>query len=365
MKRILSLLAGAVLLGASATPALAQPDMRTEQVRFAPGSTAASISGRIAGRDFVVYKVGAEAGQRMQIRLTSDNLATYFNVYAPGSGPGDDALAIGDLTGPMMPDINVFDGVLPSSGTYSVSVYLYRSAARRGETSNYRLDISIEGSTGPVVRGDYADGLQGGPDFWRVRAGGGLNLRAAPSTGADVLMHLPNGLELRNLGCRMAEGRRWCQVSPPASSVTGWVAGDYLVEASGENATQLPSMAPAGRAGGSAGGNLDRPVGGVRPEGSAFTATGLTQCSLSRDAATQTCEFGVIREGNGNGTVIMFWPESGTRVIYFEDGRPVSFDRSQADSGKDMSVTREDSDTSIVFIGEERYVLPDAIIFGG
>jgi hypothetical protein len=269
VSRILTILT-VVLLGFGLVPALAQ-EMRSEPVRFAPGTSGMTLSNRITGRESVVYTIGAEAGQRMRIRLTSDNLATYFNVHAPGGGPGDEALAVGEITGPMVPDLNVFDGVLPASGTYSVSVYLYRNAARRGEVSNYSLDISITGVTGAVVEGDFADGLQGGPDFWRVRAGSGLNLRAAPSTGARILLKLPNGLEVRNLGCRMAEGRQWCQVSTPEPSLTGWVAGDFLVEESGVSATQLPSMTPVG--GGE--GNLDRPFGGVRPEGTAFTATGL------------------------------------------------------------------------------------------
>lgn len=359
MRRILCLLLAFGVTGLTSVTVLAQ-DMRREAVRFAPGATGTVLSGRITGRESILYTIGAEAGQRMVIRLKPDNGATYFNVYAPGSGPGDAALAVSEQTGTMVPDLNVFDGVLPVSGFYTVSVYLYRNAARRNETSNYTLDLSITGATGEVVQNDYADGLQGGPDYWRVRASGGLNLRAAPSTGAAALLRLPNGLELRNLGCRMAEGRRWCQVATPEPSMTGWVAGEFLAEASGGIATPLPDMAPVG----AVTGNLDRPVGGVLPDGSGFTATGLTDCTLSRDGATRICEFGVIREGNGNGMVMIFWPDGGTRTISFAAGLPVSYDQSQADAGKDMTVTR-DRDSSVVFIGSERYVLPDAIIYGG
>lgn len=359
MYRILAFLLTIGMAYLAPGAALTQEDMRTEQVRFQPGTTGTSVSGRITGRESVVYKLGAEAGQRMEIRLTSDSTSAYFNVYEPGSGPGDEALAVGDQIGPMMEDLNTFSGILPTSGTYSISVYLFRNAARRGDTANYDISFSVTGETGDIVRNDYADGLQGGPDYWRVRAGSGLNLRSAPSAAAQVLMTLPNGLELRNLGCRMAEGMRWCQVSTPEPSLTGWVAGEYLVEGSSEIATQLPSMAPVG-----AGGNMDRPVGGVRPEGSAFTATGLTECTLSRDAATVNCEFGVIREGNGTGSVTVFWPDAGSRVIYFEGGQAVAYDRSQADGDKELTVTRN-ADNSIVFVGDERYVLPDAIIYGG
>jgi hypothetical protein len=67
----------------------------------------------------------------------------------------------------MTPDLNRFKGKLPTSGEYTVSIYMMRSAARRNEVSRYTLDISISalGDTTklPAVRIDYADGLQGGP----------------------------------------------------------------------------------------------------------------------------------------------------------------------------------------------------------
>ena len=352
----LAALVAAALLALAPLAATAQDDMRTEQVRFAAGATGTTLSDTITGREYVVYEIGAEAGQQMRIRLTTDNLAAYFNVYEPGRGPGDQALAVSEQTGTNVPDLNVFDGTLPSSGVYSVSVYMYRSAARRGETANFTLDISITGETGATVEGDFADGLQGGPDFWEVRLSdpaGSLNVHDSASTGAPVIGRFPNTAILRNLGCRMAEGRRWCRVEATApGGISGWVAGEFLVEASGQGTEPTPE------------GNLDRPVGGVRPEGSAFTATGLAECTLSRDAATGTCEFGVIREGGGSGTVVVFWPEGGMRALFFENGAPVRYDRSEADAGKELSVTRG-GDTSSVFVGDERYVIPDAVLYGG
>lgn len=215
----------------------AQDNTRTEQVRFAAGTSGTTITDSITGYESVLYQIGAEAGQRMMVRLEPSNLATYFNVYAPGTGPGDAALVNSQFTGPMVPDLNRFDGALPVSGEYSVSVYMMRSAARRGEVSDYTLAISIEGELGEMVQGDFADGLQGGPDFYRVSTtrGGGLNLRAAPSAGAPVVVLLGNGQNVRNLGCRMAEGRRWCRVATLADpGDEGWAAGDFLVEGSND-----------------------------------------------------------------------------------------------------------------------------------
>ena len=179
----------------------------------------------------VSYTLSAKAGQVMTVVLKPSNTATYFNVYAPGRGPGDEALAVSEMTGPMVPDMNQFKGALPETGVYTVSVYLYRSAARRNEKSNYTLDIAIAAQGGasevPPVQGDFADGLAGGPDFWEVTgvpAGDTLNMRKGPSTKDSVVMAFANGSVLRNKGCRMEGGQRWCQVERPMMprSGAGW-----------------------------------------------------------------------------------------------------------------------------------------------
>ena len=110
--------------------------------------------------------------------------------------------------------------------------------------------------------------------------------------------------------------------------------------------------------------NYERPVGGVRPEGSSFTATGLMDCVRDRDAADATCEFGVVREGNGNGWIMVFWPDGGSRVIYYENFTPSNFDRAEADGDAEMSVT-QDNGLFVVFVGEARFEFPEAVMTGG
>ena len=243
MKPILVMLATAMALLVPLA-ANAQDEMRTEQVRFAAGTSGTTINDSITGYDSVLYKVGAEAGQQMKVRLEPSNSATYFNIYEPGSGPGDQALANSQFTGPMVPDLNLFDGPLLTSGEYTVSVYMMRSAARRNERSDYMIAISIDGEIDDTVQADYADGLQGGPDFYQVATSGGgmLNLRAGPSAGAGLLARLNNGQNLRNLGCRMAEGRRWCRVATLADpGHEGWAAGAFLIEESGKPSSTVLS----------------------------------------------------------------------------------------------------------------------------
>ncbi len=119
-RRLIVGIAFAVLCIASltyATPVTAAEDaVRTEQVRFPSGSTGTTIRDRIIGRASVSYKLAAEAGQIMTVTLAPSNLATYFNVYEPGRGPGDQALAVSEITGSMVPEINRFRASLPTYG---------------------------------------------------------------------------------------------------------------------------------------------------------------------------------------------------------------------------------------------------------
>jgi hypothetical protein len=214
----------------ASTPVLAQPDIRTERVQFKKGETGATIKGHIKGYEIVDYVLGARAGQSLIVILNTDNSMSYFNVMVPGK---ESALFVGSTSG------SRFEGDLPKSGDYRVRVYLVRAAARRNERANYRLEIGIAGdgsaSTTPPSP-DYADGMAGGPDYWQVTgvpSGDTLNLRTGPSTRDAVVMEFLNGVKLRNLGCRLSGGQKWCRVERPEDpSVRGWLVGRYLREAS-------------------------------------------------------------------------------------------------------------------------------------
>ncbi|WP_428696511.1 SH3 domain-containing protein [Stappia sp.] len=207
----------------------AAQDVRSERLRFAPGTNGAQVEGRISGFESVDYVLGARAGQRLDVALQSRNRFAYFNVLAPGS---DRAIFIGSRDGAR------FDAALPASGDYRIRVYLMRNAARRNERARYSLSVSVEGRPAERPRRpapDYADGLAGGPDFWEVTGVGGrdyLNVRTGPGTRNPVIARLSDGDVLRNLGCRMVDGQRWCNVERPRGGDAGWVAGTYLREAS-------------------------------------------------------------------------------------------------------------------------------------
>jgi hypothetical protein len=131
------LAAAAALVLVQSIPAGAQPaPPRQERVAFAKGASAATIKGQLKGDADVDYVVGAAAGQTISVALKVSNRSNYFNVLPPGSA--DVAMYVGQ-TG------EGYSGMLPTDGDYKVRVYLMRNAARRNETSDYTLTISVTG----------------------------------------------------------------------------------------------------------------------------------------------------------------------------------------------------------------------------
>lgn len=223
--------------------------VRKERVKFAKGTSSATLTNMVKGRDTLEYAVGATAGQHMRVKLTSSSNSIYFNVFAPGTMPGqDEALFIGDTGG------DTFDGVLSASGNYMIQVYLYRNAARAGKSAKFTLDVAVD---------------------------------AQPGASADATV-----------------------------------------------------------------------------PGTSFNATGMLGCARDAGQPLGQCKFGVIRQGDGNAELTIFWPDAGSRVIWFEKGVPVRYDQSQADGDAKLNFTKN-ADLFSVMVGTQRFEFPEAAINGG
>jgi len=98
--------------------------------------------------------------------------------------------------------------------------------------------------------------------------------------------------------------------------------------------------------------------------GTPFHATGEIRCSHEAGQPLADCRFGVQREGNGTGRVIVFQPGGERRVIFFEAGTPTRAAGRSAEGGSEFSAERE-QDLYRVRVGDERYEIPDAVIHGG
>jgi hypothetical protein len=129
-----SLLSTAIIL-LTAQTTLAERDIRTERVQFKPGATSAVVEDSITGYQTVDYVLGAREGQSMNVSMATNIGANYFNILAPGET--EVAMFIGSTSG------NQYEGILPESGDYTIRVYLMRSAARRNETADYRLEMIV------------------------------------------------------------------------------------------------------------------------------------------------------------------------------------------------------------------------------
>jgi hypothetical protein len=246
-----ALLATLTCLLLSSAPVSHADDIEVKAVRFAKGTSSATMKDTIKGYQTIDYTLRAGAGQTMKAKLATKHGANYFNVLPPGSD--DAAMFIGSSNG------NEWTGTLPVAGDYRLRVYLMRSAARRNETANYTLDVSVTGHS--------LEPLPGSVDA------------KAPGTG--------------------------------------------------------------------------------------YHATTTVPC-VPAYSAPRECDAGVIRYGHdGTATVEIKWQSEGgpmaTRRILFVKGEPKA-----SDTFRPMSFTKnERGETEVVFGGDERFTVQEALVFGG
>lgn len=128
-----------VLLAALAAPlpGLAQT---MSKVTFPPGKFGTTVSGTVAGDEYLDYLLGAKAGQKMSVELTVNDSngsgTVYFNILPPGS----DGVAI--YNGSTYGTSTTL--TLPETGTYAIRVYQMGDDKDSGKTSGFNIDLSIQ-----------------------------------------------------------------------------------------------------------------------------------------------------------------------------------------------------------------------------
>lgn len=94
--------------------------------------------------------------------------------------------------------------------------------------------------------------------------------------------------------------------------------------------------------------------------GTGYNAAGRLPCTNQIGPTLFECEFGVIRRGGGDATVVVTLPTGNERRIEFRNGRPSTTDAAA------QARYRRSGDDTLIFIGNtERYRIPDAVIYGG
>ena len=95
-----------------------------------------------------------------------------------------------------------------------------------------------------------------------------------------------------------------------------------------------------------------------------FNATGKIPCAWAKGQPMGQCDFGVARAGGGTAAVSITRPDGRKRVIFFKAGKAVAADLSQADGNMSFSSGKE-ADLYMIRAGNERYEIPEAVIYGG
>ena len=105
------------------------------RVQFDSGANSKTVESSITGRETVDYILNVKEGQPMNISMATQNTSAYFNIMEPGEEY--EAIYNASING------NQFEGTAAKSGDYTIRVYMMRSAARRGETADYRLEMIV------------------------------------------------------------------------------------------------------------------------------------------------------------------------------------------------------------------------------
>ncbi len=132
---------------------LTATESKKAEIHFAKGESQKIVTGKVTGHNSVVYKINAKNGQWLKVEMLPGVKGADFTIYIPGKKIGEDAL-FNSLVGDRK-----YLGQLYKNGNHTIEVFLNRAAARRNETHNYRMLVSLTNSkpgteevpsTGPV-----------------------------------------------------------------------------------------------------------------------------------------------------------------------------------------------------------------------
>jgi len=189
-----------------------------------------------------------------------------------------------------------------------------------------------------------------------AKAGQTMSVKLKTNNASNYFNVLPPGSESA-VFIGSTSGNEWTGTLTADGEYTVRV---YLMRSAARRNAKANYALTVGITGGSAGAAASRDA---KVAGTQYHATGNIPCSTAAGQPTGSCSFGVTREGHGTGMVTVTKPDGRTRTIFFKKGKATGYDQSQADTGK--FGTKKQGDLSIIHIGQERYEIPDAVIWGG
>ncbi|WP_088893535.1 SH3 domain-containing protein [Leptolyngbya ohadii] len=106
------------------------PSSSTERISFAPGTSGATVGGRVQGTQSKNYLLGASAGQTITTAITGTSPHLQVRVIAPN---GVD-IYVGSAN---------WSGVLPISGDYQLQVRMVPEMQQSGASGEYSLTVAV------------------------------------------------------------------------------------------------------------------------------------------------------------------------------------------------------------------------------
>jgi hypothetical protein len=226
------------------------------------------------------------------------------------------------------------------------------SAAESGRTIK---EVQFaKGSSTAVIKGritgyNYVD--------YQLRAGAGQTMKVAmqvtnlanyynilPPGSPDAAMYIGQTGENKFDGLLPDDGVYTIRVYLMRSAARRKESSDYTLSV-GITGKPLPPVSP----------KIDAVLSGTH-----YHAKGIVKCEPKYTKARE-CEALVIRRTfDGTATVELRWDKSGKRRILFVKGKP-----EVADVPWPMTFTRNERGWVVVFGGDERFEIPEALVFGG
>lgn len=97
--------------------------------------------------------------------------------------------------------------------------------------------------------------------------------------------------------------------------------------------------------------------------GTNFNATSDIPCSRVAGQPSTSCKAGVVRRGDGNSDVTVFWPDGGSRTLFFKGGEFTGADTSEAD-GEVRTSSSVENGLYLIRVGAQRFEVPDVLVLG-
>lgn len=192
-----------------------------------------------------------------------------------------------------------------------------------------------------------------------ARAGQTMSVVFSPSNASAYFNVMPPGSQGEAIFIGSNDGNEWRGTLPSSGE---YRIRTYLMRSAArrnESSSYTLTVAIGAASTADAGSSHARRAGQGQ-----FDASGSIPCARYPGQPMGTCAFAVARDPGGNASVKVTFADGHVRIIRFENGQASGADLSQADGEMSFSASKE-ADLYLIRAGQERYEIPEALVFGG